>query len=84
MVKNKPMNKKNIPLSAAKKIADLYGQSQVIIVTWDKVNKRQHVVTYGSSPSDSDDAAIGGDFIKKALGWPDKLSKVEGNNENNT
>jgi hypothetical protein len=67
------MNKKRIPITEAKRISKLYGQSQVILVTWDKVNNRQHVVTYGQSITDCEQAARGGNFVKEALGWPKDL-----------
>lgn len=67
------MNTKHIPITEAKSISKKYGQNQVIIVTWDKTNNRQHVVTYGQSITDCKQAAIGGNFVKKALGWPDDL-----------
>ena len=66
------MNKKRIPINEAKKISEKYGQNQVIIVTWDKINNRQHVVTYGSTITDCEQAAKGGNFVKKALGWPEE------------
>lgn len=71
------MNTKRIPISEAKRISKTYGQNQVIIVTWDKTNNRQHVVTYGASITDCEQAAIGGNFVKKALGWDDKLCHAE-------
>jgi hypothetical protein len=71
------VNTKRIPFSEAKRLAELYGQNQVIIVTWDKVNNRQHVVTYGKSITDCEQAAVGGNFVKKALGWPDELCHAE-------
>jgi len=70
------MNKKRIPITEAKRISKLYGQNQVIIVTWDKTNNRQHVVTYGKSIVDCAQAASGGNFVKKALGWPEKLCQA--------
>jgi len=71
------MNCKRIPITEAKRLAATYGQTQVIIVTWDKLNNRQHVVTYGKSITDCEQAAIGGNFVKKALGWPDELCHAE-------
>lgn len=65
------MNK--IPISVAQKISEEYDMSQVIVVTWDKVEGRTHVVTYGKSLQDCTEAAQGGNFVKKALGWPDEL-----------
>lgn len=67
------MNKRRIPIIEAKNIAKKYGQAQVIIVTWDKENGRTHVVTYGESLQDCDQAAKGGNVVKKALGFPDAL-----------
>jgi hypothetical protein len=67
------MNVKRIPISACKAISKKYGQSQVVLVTFDKTNNRQHVVTYGQSVQDCKQAALGGNFVKKALGWPDNL-----------
>lgn len=67
------MNTKKIPISAAKEISKKYGQTHVIIVTWDREDNRSHVVTYGKSVDDCKQAAQGGNLVKKALGWPDKL-----------
>lgn len=62
---------KRIPISAAKAVATEQGCSQVIICAWD--GRRTHVVTYGASVEDCDQAAQGGDRIKAALGWPEHL-----------
>lgn len=67
------MGAKRIPISAAKEIAQKYGQDQVIIVTWNKVTGTEHVVTYGKSLDDCDQAAQGGNRVKRALGWPESL-----------
>ena len=71
------MNAKRIPTTEAKRLAKLYAQNQVIIVTWDKIYNRQHVVTYGLSVADCEQAALGGNFVKKALGWPDEQCHAE-------
>ena len=71
------MNRTRIPITAAKRISDMYGQSHIVVVTWDKVNNRQHVVTYGKSVTDCEQAAIGGNNIKKASNWPDELCHDE-------
>lgn len=65
------MSAGRIPWARAKEIADRYGQEQVIIVTWD--GEKTHVVTYGKTTEQSALAAKGGNFVKKALGWPDEL-----------
>jgi len=71
------MNVKRIPISEAKRISKLYEQDQVILVTWDKTNNRTHVVTYGKSITDCEQAAQGGNFVKKALGWPENLCNTK-------
>jgi hypothetical protein len=64
---------KDIPISAAKRIATVYNKNQVIIVAWDEIHKRTHVTTFGKTLKDCEQAAIGGNFVKKALGWPDSF-----------
>lgn len=61
---------KSVPITAAKKISDLYEKDQVIIVTWDKKYGMTHVTTYGKTIDDCRQAAMGGNVVKKALGWP--------------
>lgn len=60
-----------IPIKAAKDLAEIYNLRQAIIIAWD--GKLTHCVTYGKSIEDCDQAAIGGNKIKKALGWPESL-----------
>jgi hypothetical protein len=60
-----------LPVVVAQDIAASYGQQQVIVVTWD--GQQTHVVTYGVSLQDCDQAAQGGDLVKAALGWPESL-----------
>lgn len=64
---------KKIPISAAKLIANKYDKNQVIIVTWDAKHGKTHVTTYGKSITECEQAAQGGNLVKKALGWPDEL-----------
>lgn len=75
---DKPKEKyKNIPIVAAQRIAEQYDKDQVIIATWDKKHGRTHITTYGKTLKDCDEAAQGGNFIKKALGWPDELCNAK-------
>jgi hypothetical protein len=68
---------KHIPITAAKRIADAYGQSQVVIVTFDKDGGGiTHVVTYGRTLEECKQAAEGGNFVKRALGWPESAMSV--------
>jgi len=62
-----------IPTLAASNIAKAYGLRQVILVAWD--GEKVHVVTYGATTADCDQAALGGNFVKKALGWPESLRR---------
>ncbi len=71
---------KRIPIAAARRFAKEQGLRQVIVAAWD--GERTHVVTFGVSIEDCDQAALGGDRIKAALGWPESLraapSRVRG------
>jgi len=71
------MNCKRVPFSEAKRLSAQYGLNQVIVVAWDKANNRTHIVTYGKSLTDCEQAAAGGNFVKNALGWPDELCHSE-------
>lgn len=60
-----------IPIKAAKDIAQKYKQNQVAIVTFDKSTGLTHVVTYGKSVEECEQAAALGNIIKKQiLKWP--------------
>jgi len=62
---------KRIPIKAAKDIASQYGYDQVIIWAQKNDKHRQHVTTFGRSVVDADQAAQGGNYIKrKFLGGP--------------
>lgn len=61
-----------IPIQAAKDVAEKHGCKQVILMAWD--GEKAHVVTYGKTLEDCYQAALGGDRIKKALGWPESLN----------
>jgi hypothetical protein len=57
-----------LPIQDAKEIAQKRGLRQVILLAWD--GERSHVVTYGKSVEDCDQAAQGGEKMKKLMGWP--------------
>jgi hypothetical protein len=67
---------KRIPITAAKAIADKYNQTQVIILTWDRVNGLTHVVTYGVTKEDCRQAAEGANRVKGFLGLAGRLVPV--------
>ncbi len=62
---------KKIPISAAKEISKKYNKSHVIIVTFKEGTTT--VTTYGDTIKNCKEAAIGGNFVKKALGFPENL-----------
>lgn len=66
---------KNIPVSAAREVARAYDCRQVILLAWDGF--RTHVVTYGDTIEACDQAAAGGNRVKKALGWTDDSCNAE-------
>ena len=68
---------KRIPIASAKAFAKRYGQKQVCVVAWD--GETQHVVTYGVTDVDCDQAARLGNLVKKALNWPSTLCHTEPN-----
>jgi hypothetical protein len=65
----KPRSRKNIPISAAKRIAKASGYDEVVIFGYDPVTGQEHVTTYGRTLVQCKDAARAGNFLKKALGW---------------
>lgn len=60
---------KEIPISAAKKIAEQFDYDQVVVIAR-KVGQGEHVTTYGVDKTNCDVAARIGDFLKyKVMGW---------------
>jgi hypothetical protein len=68
---------KRLPIQAAKDLAKKYNQDQVVLVTLDKKDNLMHVVSYGKTVQDCDVAAQGANFVKQALGYPDKDCHTE-------
>lgn len=60
-----------IPIARAKSIAEQHDLDQVIVVAWDAKAGMTHVVTYGKTLADCEQAAKGGNLVKRALGWPE-------------
>jgi hypothetical protein len=64
------MTNPEIPISAAKEIADKYGFDQIIIIGR-KVDVCEHVTTYGTTATHCAVAAMAGDFLKyDVMKWP--------------
>ncbi len=62
---------KRIPIKTAKDIAKKYGYDQVIVLALHTANNQQHVTTFGKTTADADQAAQGGNYIKRRfLNWP--------------
>lgn len=68
---------KNIPIKAAKEIAENYDYPEVVIFAYDPVTYRQHVTTYGKTIDQCEDAAKAGNYLKKALGWPEEMCNAK-------
>ena len=64
---------KRIPISAGKRIAELYNYDQVVIIAR-KVGEGEHVTTYGIDKNNCAVAARIGDYIKyEIMKWERKL-----------
>jgi hypothetical protein len=64
------MKPKPITISTAKEISAL-GYDEVIIVGANYETGTQHVTTYGKTKAACENAAIGGNAIKRLLKWPE-------------
>lgn len=49
----------------------------MILLTFDRSTGTTHVVTYGKTIEDCDQAAQGGNLLKKTLGWPENLCNAQ-------
>lgn len=65
---------KRIPIADARRIMKKNRLRQLVMVAWD--GEKTHVVTCGTTLHDSEQAALGGNKVKKALGWPEELQKA--------
>lgn len=68
---------RRIPIADAKAIGNKHGYSQVIIVAWDNKTGTTSVCTWGENQEQCEQAAEGGNFVKKALGWDEKLCNTK-------
>lgn len=57
-----------VPVTAAKAIAERYQKSQVVILAWDPVHKLTHTTTYGVEAFDKENAAAAGEICTAAIG----------------
>lgn len=70
---DKPNTGKRVPIADAKAIGVKNGYSQVIVVCWDDNTGTTSVTTWGRTQVQCEQAAKGGNFVKKALGWPESM-----------
>jgi len=62
-----------IPFDELKKLSEKYGLSHVIMFAHDHSDSVDHIVTYGDSVKNADQAAEFGNRLKDAMGWPESL-----------
>lgn len=67
---------KRLPIKAAKDLAKKYGQSQVILITWDEKDHLTHTVSYGDTVKACEQAAKGANLVRRALGFPEDLCQA--------
>lgn len=67
---------KRISIKAAKEIAEL-GYDEVIIVGCNYETGTQHVTTYGKSLAACENAARGGNAVKRLLKWPEEMCNAK-------
>lgn len=60
-----------IPIRVLEKIGKEMDLKQVILCAWD--GELTHIVTWGATVTECSQAADGGNRVKDALGWPEKL-----------
>lgn len=68
-----------IPIYEAKNIGQKYGYTQVIVVAFDDKTGTTSVVTWGKDPKQSEQAASGGNAVKKSFKWPEELCQAKSN-----
>lgn len=66
------MSRKSLPISAVKELGQKYGYTQIVIHAYDGETGTESVATWGKSKADCENAAHGGNAVKKLLGWPEK------------
>lgn len=71
------MKPKRISITRAKAIANELGYDEVIIVGAHYESGTQHVTTFGKSKAACENAAKGGNAIKKLLNWPEHMCKAK-------
>lgn len=69
---------KRISINAARQVGEENGCKQIILLAFD--GKLTHIVTWGKTTEDCEQAAHGGNLLKQKWGWPecnDQPSRVK-------
>lgn len=62
-----------VPIEAARLIANKYNKEQVVIICWDEDHGKTHVTTYGTTKKHCEWATKLGNIIKRdVLKWPEE------------
>ena len=67
------MNEFIIPHEELKRLSEIYDLSHVIMFAHERSRTVDHIVTYGDSVKNADQAAEFGNRLKDAMGWPESL-----------
>jgi hypothetical protein len=63
---------KVIPISTARYLSQKFKYPEIVIFAYDPSTGKQHITTYGKSKAQCLDAAQAGNYLKKALRWPEE------------
>lgn len=73
-----PKNPKKIPVKDARHVAETYGYQQVVIIARKHGDGAvEHVTTYGVDADNCKVAAMMGNTLKRAMGWPEELCNAK-------
>ena len=67
----------DITINMAKDISEKSGYDEVVIFGYNPKSGKQHITTYGVTIEQCKDAAKAGNYLKKALNWPEELCHTE-------
>jgi hypothetical protein len=71
---------KKVPIKSVRNIGKEFGFDQVIVLSFSRKDGVTNVATWGKTTNDCDEAAQGGNYIKKEiLNWPDNYCQTEPN-----
>ncbi len=71
------MTAKRLPIKCARDIGRTVGVDQVVVLAWSRKTGLTHVVTWGRTLEDCDQAAQGANRMKVEMRWPEKDCQAE-------